>query len=91
MKCKECDYELSNDATFCGKCGKPVLSSGNKIKCEECGYKIDGNLNYCPKCGGSTSSYDTKRNRRDKKDDDDDDDEGGILGGIGDIVGKLFG
>lgn len=90
MKCKECGQELNEDAMFCGKCGKPTSSSRDKIKCEECGFKIDSNLEYCPKCGKSTYSrgYDKKRRKREE---DDDDDEGGILGGIGDFLGKIFG
>lgn len=89
MKCKECDRELSDDAIFCSKCGKPVLSSSNKINCEECSYEMDGSLKYCPKCGKYNSSLGDNKNRRDREDDDDDD--GGILGGIGDLIGKLFG
>ena len=97
MKCKECGYELSDDVKFCGKCGKPVSSSSNKIKCEECGKEIDGDLKFCPKCGKPVSfhKYDDRTNRRggkrDRKDDDDDDEEGGILGGVGDFIGKIFG
>lgn len=90
MKCKDCGFELSDDAMFCGKCGKSTSSSSNKIKCEKCGSKIDSNLEYCPKCGKSTFSRgDDRRNKRD--DDDDDDDEGGILGGLGNLIGNIFG
>lgn len=100
MKCKECGYELSNDVKFCGKCGKPVTSSIsssiNKIKCEECGSEIDNDLKFCPKCGKPVSfqKYDNRKNRRGgkrDKDDDEDDEDGGILGGVGDFIGKIFG
>lgn len=92
MKCKECDSELGNDAKFCGKCGRPISSGNNKIKCDSCGTAIDNNLDYCPKCGKSTYSrgQDSRRNR-DKEDDDDDEDGGGIFGGVGDLIGKIFG
>ena len=92
MKCKECGYELSDDVKFCGKCGMPT-SSREKIKCRECKREMDSNLEYCPYCGKSNSSRrDNRKGRGRRRDgDDDDDEEGGILGGIGDLVGKLFG
>ena len=90
MKCKECGYEVSSDATFCGKCGKQTLQGSDKVKCKKCDCEIDSNLEYCPKCGEPIYRHgnDRKRNRRK---DDDDDEEGGILDSIGSIVGKLFG
>ena len=94
MNCKECGYELSDDVKFCGKCGKPTLPVGEKIKCRECKREMDSNLEYCPYCGKPNSSLRDNRKgggRRRGRDDDDDDEEGGILGGIGDLVGKLFG
>jgi predicted amidophosphoribosyltransferase len=90
MKCKECDNELGDDAMFCGKCGKPISSSSNKITCKECGRQIDSNLEYCPKCGKSIYSQGYDKRKRNRDDDDDDESEG-IFGGIGDLIGKIFG
>lgn len=102
MKCKECGCELSNDVAFCGTCGKPTSPAGNKVKCKYCDVEISSSLEYCTNCGKPTSSTATdnnkwnkenKGNKRDRRNrgDDEDDDEGGILSGIGDLVGKLFG
>lgn len=88
MKCKECGHEFSDSAKFCPECGKPASSGSNKAKCGKCDYEMNSNLKYCPECGEPVSS-DYKR-RKDRREDDDDD-EGGILGGLGDIVGKIFG
>lgn len=92
MKCEECGYELSNDVAFCGKCGKPTSPKENKIKCGYCNVEISSSLEYCTNCGKSTSSTNIDNKKRDRRNrEDDDDDEGGILGGLGDLVGKLFG
>ena len=88
MKCKECGYEFGDNAKFCPDCGKPASLGSNKINCRKCDYELDGNLKFCPDCGESVRS-ENNRERRDRGEDDDD--EGGILGGLGDIVGKLFG
>ena len=90
MRCKECGYELSGDAMFCGKCGKSV-SHGDKIKCRKCDYEMDSNLEYCPRCREYNSSRGDNRGKRDRGEDEDDDDEGGMLGNIGNFIGKLFG
>ena len=102
MKCKNCGYEF--DAKFCPECGIAASTGSDKIKCRKCGREVDSSLKYCPECGEHISGdyknidkdrdKDRNRRRRDRgKDDDDkdDDDEGGILGGIGNIVGKIFG
>ncbi len=86
MKCKECGSEFNGSAKFCPECGKPSLDS-NKTNCRNCNYELESNLQYCPECGESVRS--DNRGRRDRGDDNDD--EGGILGGLGDIVGKIFG
>ena len=83
MKCKECGHDFSGNAKFCPECGKPA-SLGSKVNCRKCDYELEGSLKFCPECGESV-----RRDNRGKREDDDD--EGGILGGIGDIVGKLFG
>lgn len=88
MKCKECGYEIGDNAVFCSRCGKPVSPGGNKIKCIKCDREMDSNLEYCPRCGGYNSLSGNNKKRRD---DDDDDDEGGIFGSIGGLIGKLFG
>lgn len=88
MKCKECGYDYIGSPKFCPECGKPTIS--DSIVCRKCSREIAGNLKYCPECGEPTNN-DYKRKKGRNKDDEDDDDEGGILGGIGDIVGKLFG
>lgn len=98
MKCKNCGYEFS--AKFCPECGTSAPLDSDKIKCRKCGREIDGKLKYCPECGEPVSSEykkgdkdrdkDRNRKRRDRGGDDDDD-EGGILGGIGDFVGKILG
>ena len=89
MKCTKCGTDINEDVRFCSKCGNPVLSSNDKVNCIKCDRKIGGDLEYCPYCGESNSSR-GRRNQRDN-DDDDEDDEGGILGGITDFIGKLFG
>lgn len=101
--CKECGNEIGIDSKFCGKCGKPILSNidkdkdknKNKIRCKNCDRDVDNDLEYCPHCGKSLyiKGYDDKRNKKHRRRDgeDDEDDEGGIFGGIGDIVGKIFG
>ena len=85
MKCKECGHEFG-DAKFCPECGKPA-AFGSKVNCRKCDYELEGNLKFCPECGESVRG--NNRGRRDRGEDDDD--EGGILGGLGDIVGKIFG
>ncbi len=86
MKCKECGHEFNDTAKFCPDCGKPA-SSGNKIKCRKCDYEMEANLKYCSECGEPVR-FDNKQRKNRREGDDDDE---GILGGIGDIVGKLFG
>lgn len=88
MKCKECSHEFDSNAKFCPECGKPASFGGNKVNCRKCDYELEGNLKFCPECGESVRN--NNRGQRDRGKDDDDD-EGGILGGLGDIVGKIFG
>jgi ribosomal protein L37E len=98
MKCRNCGHESS--AKFCPECGTPAPVESDKIKCRKCGKENDNRLKYCPECGKPVDSEYNKRYEDDDKDknrrgrnrgDDDDDDEGGMLGSIGDIVGKIFG
>ncbi|HEY9246683.1 MAG TPA: zinc ribbon domain-containing protein [Candidatus Methanoperedens sp.] len=85
MKCRECGHEFSGNAKFCPECGKPASLGINKVNCGKCNYEMEGILKYCPECGEPVRS--NYRGRRDREEDDDD----GILGGLGDIVGKIFG
>ena len=55
------------------------------MKCKECGHEFTGNAKFCPECGESVRGDNREKDKRDN------DDEGGILGGLGDIVGKIFG
>lgn len=100
MKCTGCGKDIDSDLKFCPECGKPTTV--NKIMCTKCGHEIDSNLKFCPECGKSVNDYKDKhdkdkdknyrdRRRKDRGGDDDDDDEGGIFGGIGDVIGGIFG
>ncbi len=107
MKCKECGHELGKESKFCPDCGRAVLHSDNKISCANCCEEIDKDSKFCIKCGepiveknirrnggykeNKDFSKNRKKDRKRREGDDDDDEEGGILGGIGDFVGKLFG
>lgn len=103
MKCQNCGNEFN--AKFCPECGMSASFGSNKINCRKCKYEMDNNLKYCPECGEPVSRDDKdkgkekerindkeRRNRKDRdREDDDDENEGGILGGIGDFVGKILG
>ena len=95
MKCKSCGYEFGPkfSAKFCSECGTSVSFDTDKIKCRECGFEVDNNLKFCPECGESmtNSDYDKRKGRNRGEGEDDDNNEGGILGGIGDLVGKILG
>ncbi len=88
MKCEECGHEFSGNVKFCPECGAPASLGSNKINCRKCNCEFDNSLKYCPECGENVRGDDRGRSGRRE---DDDDDEGGILGGLGDIVGKIFG
>jgi rRNA maturation endonuclease Nob1 len=94
MKCTGCGYEFDK-AKFCPECGKPA-PFGDKTICKRCNYEIDSNVKFCPECGEPVRINYEGEDKRDKdkrvrrRDDDEDEDEGGILGGIGDLVGKIF-
>ncbi len=84
MKCRECGHEYGGNAKFCPECGKPSTMDSNRVNCRKCNFEIKGDVKYCPECGESVRSGWRRRDR------EDDDDEGGIIGGLGDIVDKLF-
>lgn len=52
--CIHCGSEMSDEAVFCGNCGKGGSSrekEEEKMYCENCGDTIGVNAEYCPKCG----------------------------------------
>ncbi|WP_110954739.1 zinc ribbon domain-containing protein [Anaerosinus massiliensis] len=59
MKCTKCNNEISNDSSFCPKCGVKIESqpqaSKNKlikeIRCKKCGITIPATATKCPFCG----------------------------------------
>lgn len=53
------------------------------MKCKECGLEIDDDAKFCTYCGKPIRSDDRKE--------DEEDDDGGILGGLGEYIGKIFG
>ncbi len=57
------------------------------MKCKECGYELSDGVKFCPECGKPVVGDYMKRNDRGRDDDDDE----GVLGGIGDFLGKIFG
>ncbi len=46
--CPHCNAPLPEGATFCGNCGKQVLSDDI---CSRCGTPLPPNVKFCPKCG----------------------------------------
>ena len=46
--CPYCKAPLSPGSTFCGNCGKQVVS--NDI-CSRCGAQLPPSAKFCPKCG----------------------------------------
>ncbi len=48
MKCNQCGYENSENATFCGNCGTRV---DGKLPCRVCGRLNDEKNLYCNSCG----------------------------------------
>jgi TM2 domain-containing membrane protein YozV len=48
MYCNNCGVEVTNDAKFCGSCGKPV-SQGRF--CSKCGAPNKPSAKFCDRCG----------------------------------------
>jgi len=46
MKCSKCQFDNSEDASFCSKCGTKL-----EITCPECCKKLSPDSNFCNKCG----------------------------------------
>lgn len=50
MQCPHCGQTVSENAKFCGKCGKRILAENERL-CDHC-EKIAGKEHiYCPFCG----------------------------------------
>jgi hypothetical protein len=49
--CKYCGQQLDDGSSFCGKCGKPVISKGGKTVCGKCGNELQEGQIFCDKCG----------------------------------------
>lgn len=47
--CKNCGWENSDDALFCGKCGSKLAP--DSIACPACGAENSADMNFCGKCG----------------------------------------
>jgi eukaryotic-like serine/threonine-protein kinase len=50
MKCPYCQGENREEATFCGKCGKPLHV---ELTCPQCNHKNPSDNRFCDKCGHS--------------------------------------
>lgn len=46
MKCIGCGYDLNENANFCPKCGRKVMTT-----CKKCGYPLTNGTNFCTRCG----------------------------------------
>lgn len=46
MNCIGCGYDLNENANFCPKCGKKVMTT-----CKKCGYPLAYGTNFCTRCG----------------------------------------
>lgn len=47
--CKNCGWENSDDALYCGKCGSKLAP--DSIACPACGAENSADMNFCGKCG----------------------------------------
>lgn len=46
--CPHCNAPLAEGSSFCGNCGKQVITSDT---CSRCGATLPANAKFCPKCG----------------------------------------
>jgi hypothetical protein len=54
MKCKYCNNDIDDNATFCSYCGNKVdPSKKEEIYCVTCGNKFTDEAMFCPVCGTS--------------------------------------
>ena len=54
MKCKKCNHEIKEGATFCAECGFPVdlEEPEEKLFCNQCGRRLQEGQKKCPYCSG---------------------------------------
>ena len=46
MECPKCQFDNTNEAKFCGKCGEKL-----SLVCPRCGSENTLDYNFCNKCG----------------------------------------
>lgn len=46
--CPNCNADVSEGMSFCGKCGTKMVTSA---VCEGCGYVMPSEFGFCPRCG----------------------------------------
>lgn len=53
MKCSNCGADVTETASFCPRCGKPVeVNQGVKeMVCPACNAEVPEGTNFCPQCG----------------------------------------
>lgn len=49
--CRHCNAEVSDGATFCPVCGKPVMKKEKVVLCPECGLENPVGTAFCVHCG----------------------------------------
>ncbi len=49
--CRHCNAEVTDGATFCPVCGKPVMKKEKVVLCPECGLDNPVGTAYCVHCG----------------------------------------
>lgn len=64
MFCSKCGNALSNDASFCPRCGTAQPKSSADMFCSKCGNKIIGNAKFCLRCGQTVSQIPTENPQR---------------------------
>ena len=52
MRCPKCDHENSNDAGFCGDCGRTL---SEEVTCPKCGRLFPPGERFCQGCGNRLS------------------------------------
>lgn len=57
VKCKECGHEVSDKASTCPNCGRPIEKG---LVCNECGAEISPIDKVCPNCGNPISKASKK-------------------------------
>ena len=71
IKCAECNNEVSDQASFCPKCGAPVAGSApikkveeirDGIDCPFCGEHINASAETCGHCGAEYGYHNSSNN-----------------------------